>query len=591
MPISRDISGTMNQAGRITGLDGIATERTLEIIPSLTLSQTGNRIPTLASSVTANNPSLVDPGRFLNRPVGFDPGISVKVGLTPTATLDFTANPDFAQVEADQPVITANQRFPIFFQEKRPFFLEGNDIFQTPLTVVHTRTIIDPDLAVKLTGKQGRTTFGLMLASDNAPGSFSDEERTDPEILPGILRFLDKNAYVGAVRLKRDIGGESSIGLIGTSYNFIEKHNQLAGIDGRFRLDPKTVVSFQVLGTHSRRFFYSPDEDSDIYRTGNALAYFAQYNKSGRHFGINFVAEGQTRDYRADLGFNRRTNTNRDSVFVRYESTPHPKNKLILWRVFNGAGARYDWQGRMQSLDHSTEFVLSLQRQTWVGGGFAQEYERIFEEEFGAKRGPGRPGAFAGDSERSTRRKSAWTFIESNPTKRFSGFMVAIFSWDAFDFDFGAGPRFPRVSAAAAADMDAPLDPGPGRLFEVNASLSYKPATALNTSLNYNKSRLMRNDTGRLSFDDNVFSSRTTYQFTRFLFARARIDYSTLSSGARGQLLMGWTPNPGTSFYAGYNDDLNYNGFNPFTGHREPGFHRTTRTFFVKMSYLIRRSL
>jgi hypothetical protein len=83
---------------------------------------------------------------------------------------------------------------------------------------------------------------------------------------------------------------------------------------------------------------------------------------------------------------------------------------------------------------------------------------------------------------------------------------------------------------------------------------------------------------------------RTTYQFTRFLFARARVDYTTLSSNIRGQFLLGWTPNPGTSFYAGYNDDLTRNGHSPFTGQFEPGFRRNGRTFFIKMSYLIRRS-
>lgn len=93
-----------------------------------------------------------------------------------------------------------------------------------------------------------------------------------------------------------------------------------------------------------------------------------------------------------------------------------------------------------------------------------------------------------------------------------------------------------------------------------------------------------------MAFDDNIFSLRTTYQFTRFTFARLRVDYDTLASNIRGQFLLGWTPNPGTSFYIGYNDDLNYNGFNPFTAQHEAGFRRNERTFFIKMSYLFRHS-
>ena len=92
-------------------------------------------------------------------------------------------------------------------------------------------------------------------------------------------------------------------------------------------------------------------------------------------------------------------------------------------------------------------------------------------------------------------------------------------------------------------------------------------------------------------FIDNIYSFKSTYQFTRFVFVRARLDYDSLSSSVRGQYLFGWTPNPGTAFYAGYNDDLNYNGFSPFTNHAERGFHRNGRTFFIKTSYLFRRSI
>ncbi len=109
-------------------------------------------------------------------------------------------------------------------------------------------------------------------------------------------------------------------------------------------------------------------------------------------------------------------------------------------------------------------------------------------------------------------------------------------------------------------------------------------------SLEYNKDRLVRRDTGLVAFDDNLYAFRSTYQFTRFIFLRARVDYNTLSSGAIGQFLLGWTPNPGTAFYVGYNDNLVRNGISPFTGQFEPGFHRDRRTFFIKLSYLFRRS-
>ena len=147
------------------------------------------------------------------------------------------------------------------------------------------------------------------------------------------------------------------------------------------------------------------------------------------------------------------------------------------------------------------------------------------------------------------------------------------------------------MSPAALADPNAPLDPGAANTFDVGVSVEYKPIAAFRTSLDYNRNRFSRNDTGRLVFIDNIYSFKATYQFSRFTFARARLDYDSLSSTVRGQYLFGWTPSPGTSFYVGYNDDLNYNGFSPFTTLLERGFRKNGQTFFVKTSYLFRRSI
>ena len=546
---------------------------------------------TLPFETIFNDPTAQDLGRFVNRSLKFDPGVTAKFGITPTITLDLALNPDFAQVEADQTVITANQRFPIFYEEKRPFFLEGIDLFQTPLAVLHTRAIIDPDYAAKLTGKIGRNTFGFMIASDNAPGDFSEEERADPSLSSQVEKLFGKNAYIGVLRLKRDVGKDSSLGMIATSYNFIERRNQLFGLDGRFRLGNQTVLNFQAVGTTSRQFFFDPELGRPVYRTGNAFGYAFNYNKTGRHLSAILGGEGFTRDYRAEVGFTQRTNTNFEHLGLRYNSEPRPKARLISWLASNFTGVSFDWQRRMQYWLNDTQFGFNFRHQTYFNFGFTGWYERLFEEEFGPRRTATRAGAFSGqDPERSTYKKNVYAFAGTNPSQKYSAFLSVGYTFGAFDFDFGAGPRFPRVSPAALADPFAPLDPGPGNALDINASFNYQPTTAWRTTISYIKSKLTREDTGRVAFDDNIMALRSTYQFTRFTFARARIDYDTLASSLRGQFLLGWTPNPGTSFYVGYNDDLSRNGFSPFTQQLEPGFRRNGRTFFIKMSYLFRRS-
>src|SRR5690242_9146325 len=301
MPFSRSIDSNLSQAGHLTGLEGISVERTIELIPSLTVSQNSRFVPSLPATQRA-----IDPGRIVNEPVGVDLGLTATFIPSSAMTIDFALNPDFAQVEADQLVVTANQRFPIFFPEKRPFFLEGIDIFNTQIAAVHTRTIVDPDFAVKLTGKTGRNTFGLLAASDNAPGNFTEDEK-----LTANSRLIGKNASVGVVRLKRDIGTKDSfIGFLGTYRKFVDQYNELAGLDAKFRINKQTTLSAQVLGTHSREFFFYPDLGKTLDRAENGIAYATDYNMSDRHWGYDYSSAGLTRFYRADVGFNRRVNTN-----------------------------------------------------------------------------------------------------------------------------------------------------------------------------------------------------------------------------------------------------------------------------------------
>jgi len=583
MPLKRGVTGTLSQAGHITGLEGISMERTIELIPSLTVSESGRFLRSFSPPV-----GTLDPGRMVNEPMKFDPGLTVKFTPSSALTLDLAINPDFAQVEADQLVVTTNQRFPIFFAEKRPFFLEGIDIFRTPITAVHTRAIVDPDVAVKVSGKQGRNTFGVMAASDNGPGSFVGDERLNRNNFP----FLDKNAYIGVLRLKRDVGKQNSIGILATSYNFILKHNDLVAVDGRFVLDKKTTATFQLLGTTSRNFFFDPVAGKSAYRTGNGLGYSVDYNVSGRNFGWELYGEGFTRDYRADVGFFGRTNTNFSSAFARYDTDPKPKAKIVGTHVHNFSWIGYDFQGRIQNWESEFYVQWRLPRNSYFSLSYEPAYERILEEEFGPKRTTTRQGAFYGpDDERSVQKHHFFVSASSQYSKKIQFNARTVWRLNHLDLDFGGGRRYPRVSPAALLlGQGAPLDPGAGNLFEFSGGVTYQPTNELRMSLNLVKNRLVRKDTGLTAFDVNILTFRGTYQFTRATFARAIVDYNTLSSRVRAQLLAGWTPSPGTSFYVGYNDDMNINEPNPFTRQIVPGFRRNSRTFFVKASYLIRKS-
>jgi len=566
MPMVRGVS-ELQQLGRITGLDEIKAERTLEITPSVTISENGERIE-----------DVNEPGgsRFVNRPVGKDIGVSIKYQLTPNITLDAAINPDFAEVEADAPVVRANQRFPIFFPEKRTFFLEGIDIFRSRLQVVNTRNIANPDVALKLTGKIGKNTFGILGAVDDFP---------DSDDFPGGVK-----AYAGVLRLRRDIGANNSVGLFATQYHRgSDRHNSLIGLDGSFQKDSRTVFDFEAVATYSKRYFYNPDINDSEYRGGTGVAYRAQYDYTGRNRGWNVSVSGRSSDYRADLGFTRRTNTHGLNSGFRISTEPQPTNTLIgiVTRTFMGFDI--DERGRLQGARINTRAQFNFQNQLGIDFSGGVSREKLYEDEFGARRNANQQGLFFGDPERGATTFFGEVGIEKSFGKLF-GFDAEVgFTKNAFDLDFGASERYPRVSPAALLGDDR-LDPGKGFLFRYELGFRLQPTDPFNVRLSYDRRRLKRNDNSLTAFDSNIFSLRSTYQFTRFVFARTRFDYETVSGSLNSQHLFGWNPSPGTAFYLGYNDNSAYRGFNDFNNRFDEGFRRYGRSFFIRMSYLFRKS-
>ena len=600
MPDDRDVSGQLIKYGRIAGLDEIKYERTLEIVPSVTVGQTGERVA--AREIAA--------GRFVNHSIKKQIGVNLKYTISPNVTLDATFRPDFAEIEADAPVVTANQRFPIFFQEKRPFFLEGKEIFDSPLVAFYSRTIIAPDVAVKLTGKIDKTSFGFLAASDKAPGNYSEDERTqnrecllrqlkDPRIQCPLNQFIDKNALFGILRVKRDFGSNNNIGFYATARVFPQNRNFVGGFDGTFKLNNSTVMKFQALGTHSLKNFYDPNTDSSRYRNGNGFGYLWNLDHTKETHGWFAEIYGRTKDYRADAGFTRRTNTNQATFENRFSTKSNPKSRFIRFDWNQFVKYTFDWAGRTQYALAGTGLNIQMQGNVFLNIEGGDQTEHLYEEEFGAKRNPltGLRGAFFGAPERTAQQPYITANANKTFNKQFNMYAFVGSVWGAFDFDFGAGNRYQRVSPAYTAWIRGgqigpypALDPGPGRQFEANVGFQYKPIDPLRISLDYTNSHLRRNDNRLLAYDTNIYTLRSTYQFTRFVFVRARWDYDTLQANGSGQMLLGWNPNPGTAFYVGYNDNFNYHGYNPFTANLEPGFARNSRTFFIRASYLFRKS-
>jgi len=207
--ISSRIEGQLNQSGSLEGLENISPGRNLQMIP----------YGVFRSFRALDTRDPLAP-RFVRERADFDAGLDAKFVLKDSLVLDVALNPDFSQVESDEPQVTVNERFEVFFPEKRPFFLENASYFQTPIALLFTRRIADPQFGVRLTGKVGPWALGAFVMDDESPG-----KRVPPgDPLHG------KRAYFGIVRINRDIGRQSTLGLIFTDREFENSFNRIGGL-------------------------------------------------------------------------------------------------------------------------------------------------------------------------------------------------------------------------------------------------------------------------------------------------------------------------------------------------------------------------
>ncbi len=283
-PLDRNISCYLCQLSTLTGLEDAESSRDFEIVPTLTASQ----------SDTTEDPA-VDP--MVSGDAKAEAGVSIRWGITPDLTANLTINPDFSQVEADVAQLDVNNRFALFFPEARPFFLEGADYFKTPLQAVFTRTVADPAVGAKLTGKRGDNTFGVFAAQDEItnllfPGPFSSDSTSLEEAY---------TAFVG--RYSRGFGNASSIGGLVTVRDGDNYHNYVGGVDGTWRINDQHEVQAQYLKSKTAYpndiavEFDQPLEEFD----GSSVA--AAYYYDSRNWSGSLQYYRSSTGFRADSGF------------------------------------------------------------------------------------------------------------------------------------------------------------------------------------------------------------------------------------------------------------------------------------------------
>jgi len=283
-PRDRSNNCYLCQAHKIEGFAGVSPGRNIEIVPTLTASRTDER-------------EDLPNGEMVNGDPDIEIGLTARWGVTPNLTLSGTINPDFSQVEADALQLTVNRPFAIFFPELRPFFMEGADFFDTPMNVVYTRMMREPEWGLKLTGKEGAHTIGAYVVDDEItnliiPGSESSD-----------FTSLEQPNTATVLRYKYDVGNRFTLGGIFTNREGTDYLNRVAGIDGDLRLSSRDRVIVQLLRSTTR---YPEEVVEDFDQPEGTIDDWAAeiyYSHSTRTWMWWALLRDVGTDFRADLGF------------------------------------------------------------------------------------------------------------------------------------------------------------------------------------------------------------------------------------------------------------------------------------------------
>ena len=533
--ITDRLEGLVPHFAVLEGIDAVGTPSNVELIPHTVF--TGARVLDAL-------PGAAPAYRREHEP---EAGADLKVVLRGSFTLDVTANPEFSQVESNDPQVTINRRFEVFFPEKRPFFLENAGFFVTPEQLFFSRRIVDPQAGVRLTGKAGPWGVGALAIDDRAPGEFRAPD--DP--------LRSRGAFAAAVRGTRELAGRSTLGFLALNRQFASGSNRVVAMDGRMTLGSAWSVAGQVARSVTRA--------ADGTRRAG-VAGFAEVYRTGLHALYTGRYVDRSPQFASELGFIPRVDTRETSHTLEYFWRPDSADIVSVGPKLAASG-NWDRQGRTQDWSAEATFQMELRGPTRLSAGAIRSFERFEDLPF-QKLGT----------------------VVSYSTDRWTWLGFGVTDQRGRGINYAPGPALLSAGAAVPADYS-----------DTSLTMTLRPVSSVRIDEVYLYSRLTTTD-GRPAFNSHTVRSKATVQFTRALSVRAIIDYAAvlpdeaLAALARDKrlsydVLVAFLPHPGTAVYLGYTET--YENVRLVDSPRRltrinAASTSTGRQLFVKLSYLIR---
>ncbi|MBN2354829.1 carbohydrate binding family 9 domain-containing protein [candidate division KSB1 bacterium] len=503
---------------------GLEKMLNLEILPNITLNRDREHDATGAWDSSENDHNL---------------GVSVKYGITSAVTAEATINPDFSQVESDAYQVEVNQRYPIFYTEKRPFFMEGVNAFDFALVnngmmlaPVYTRFIIDPALAAKLSGTAGRMQFALLAADDEAPGR-PWEQGSNPD--EGV------RALWGLARSKYSLGDDNSAGLLYCRQQFAGSVNQVAGADLQYRFFDKARLTLSYL--------HSINEPAGTDKTHSGLGINAMLQYDSRRVQCWTTYERWDEHFSMASAFMNRTGIDRGQFFFGYNLYP----------------GKIRWAQRIQpriSYETVHDLVSGMNDYTAkIGATLYTVRSGIFQALFYNEQ-----EAWAGTRFKSSSANLVGLMQLTNYLYTYASFKYG----DKIYYD--------------------PEEPFLGMGHRLRTAAIVQPHVKLNVDLEWIQdvlSRRLENKKHKI-YTVNIFNVSTTYQFNKYFFIRTSLRYNDYEEKLLSDFLASFTLIPGTVLHMGYGalfeETENHDGQKVY--HQK--WREIRNSLFFKCSYLLR---
>ncbi|HOW84648.1 MAG TPA: DUF5916 domain-containing protein [Candidatus Aminicenantes bacterium] len=464
-----------------------------------------------------------------------DGHLTGKLGLTSQLILDATYNPDFSQIEADAGQVDVNLRTDLYFPEKRPFFLEGSEMFQLAGTsgldpleaVVYTRTIIDPRLGFKLSGKIGaKDTIASILALDESPAS-------DPLWAPGDDRY----AGFGILRYKRALAGDGYLGLFSAGRTYGGGFNEVGGADGQVRLSRSSQLSFHGFGSWTRTGSGDP--------AAGGLALGADYYYDTRDLGLNITFYDISGDFETATGYLTRPGV--AGLHASVQPRFYPKSRFLRKIVpfLNVAAIKDLPSGLVETNDVLGATALLPGNTTVLLQG------RYSTEVFLGRRFDTSGGGL---------------LVTSQVTKAFSL----------------------RAQYSRSNLIRYVAEPYAGSGSRASGQVTFKPSEKFDLAANLTYADFTRRSTGAREYDYAIWRGRLGYQPNRYLQFRAVVEYNAFRRELLTDFLASFVYVPGTVLQLGYGALYDRTAWIDGEYRDADRFLEMKRGLFIKASYLWR---